>query len=135
VLSSPAIVVRWSSRTKGGLRLTDAGRGVDASPEWLRRGVDASLAALGVDYIDLYQVHWPDPKVPAAETAGALAELIAAGKIRHAGVRALPGKRVIASVSPFVAELITLVVVYDPPRRIAIRRRVRPTPAKSRWRR
>jgi aryl-alcohol dehydrogenase-like predicted oxidoreductase len=72
--------------TKGGLRLTDAGRGVDACPEWLRRGVDASLAALGVDYIDLYQVHWPDPKVPAAETAGALAELFAAGKIRHAGV-------------------------------------------------
>jgi aryl-alcohol dehydrogenase-like predicted oxidoreductase len=50
------------------------------------RGVDASLAALGVGYIDLYQVHWPDPKVPAAETAGALAELIATGKIRHAGV-------------------------------------------------
>ena len=42
--------------TKGGLRPTDAGLVRDSSPEWLRRGVDASLAALDVDYIDLYQV-------------------------------------------------------------------------------
>ncbi|OBG28553.1 aldo/keto reductase [Mycobacterium sp. 852002-51057_SCH5723018] len=72
--------------TKGGLRDTDNGVVRDASPEWLRRGVDASLAALGLDHIDLYQVHWPDPAVPAAETAGALSELIAQGKIRHVGV-------------------------------------------------
>jgi aryl-alcohol dehydrogenase-like predicted oxidoreductase len=73
--------------TKGGLRPT-AGGGVDrdASPDWIRRGVDSSLKALGTDYIDLYQVHWPDPKVPFAETAGALADLKAAGKIRHVGV-------------------------------------------------
>jgi aryl-alcohol dehydrogenase-like predicted oxidoreductase len=72
--------------TKGGLRKTDSGLVRDASPEWLRKGVDASLAALGTDHIDLYQVHWPDPAVPAAETAGALRDLIAEGKIRHAGV-------------------------------------------------
>src|SRR5436189_273809 len=48
--------------------------------------VGSSLQALGTDYIDLYQVHWPDPKVPFAETAGALADLKAAGKIRHVGV-------------------------------------------------
>jgi hypothetical protein len=48
--------------------------------------VDASLAALDTDYIDLYQVHWPDPKVPAAATAGALRDLITDGKIRHLGV-------------------------------------------------
>ncbi|MFG1783852.1 aldo/keto reductase [Rhodococcus oryzae] len=72
--------------TKGGLRRTDSGLVRDASPEWLRRGVDASLTALGIDHIDLYQVHWPDPAVPAAETAGALAELVAAGKIGHVGV-------------------------------------------------
>ena len=52
----------------------------------MRKGVDASLDVLGVDAIDLYQVHWPDPMTPFSETAGALAELVAAGKIRHAGV-------------------------------------------------
>ncbi|GFG87526.1 aldo/keto reductase [Mycolicibacter algericus] len=72
--------------TKGGLRETDDGPVRDARPEWLRHDVDTSLAALGIDHIDLYQVHWPDPSVPAAETAGALAELVAAGKIRHVGV-------------------------------------------------
>src|SRR5205814_4387655 len=73
--------------TKVGLRPM-AGGGIerDASPDWIRRGVDASLQALGTDYIDLYQVHWPDPKVPFAKTAGALADLKAAGKVRHVGV-------------------------------------------------
>jgi hypothetical protein len=52
----------------------------------MRRGVDDSLRALATDYIDLLQVHWPDPKTPFAETAGALGELIAAGKVRHVGV-------------------------------------------------
>jgi aryl-alcohol dehydrogenase-like predicted oxidoreductase len=73
--------------TKGGLRPAPGG-GVerDASPEWVRRGVDESLKALGTDYIDLLQVHWPDPKTPFSETAGALADLVRAGKIRHVGV-------------------------------------------------
>lgn len=72
--------------TKGGLRRTASGLVRDASPDWLRRGVDASLTALGVDHIDLYQVHWPDPTVPQAETADALDGLVAAGKIGHVGV-------------------------------------------------
>jgi aryl-alcohol dehydrogenase-like predicted oxidoreductase len=72
--------------TKGGLRQTDSGLVRDASPEWLRRGVEASLTALGIDHIDLYQVHWPDATVPAAETAGALRDLITEGKIGHVGV-------------------------------------------------
>lgn len=73
--------------TKGGLRPTPGG-GVerDASPAWVRRGVEDSLRALGTDYIDLYQIHWPDPKTPFSETAAALAELRRAGKIRHVGV-------------------------------------------------
>jgi aryl-alcohol dehydrogenase-like predicted oxidoreductase len=73
--------------TKGGLRPTNRG-GVerDARPEWIRHGVEASLKALGTDYIDIYQIHWPDPRTPFGNTAGALAELVAAGKIRHVGV-------------------------------------------------
>jgi len=72
--------------TKGGLRQTDSGLVRDASPDWLRKGVDGSLTALGIDHIDLYQVHWPDPTVPGAETAGALGDLVAEGKIGHIGV-------------------------------------------------
>jgi aryl-alcohol dehydrogenase-like predicted oxidoreductase len=72
--------------TKGGLRPTDSGLVRDASPEWLRKSVDSSLSALGTDHIDLYLVHWPDPVVPASETAGALGNLVSEGKIRHVGV-------------------------------------------------
>lgn len=73
--------------TKGGLR-PDPGRRVqrDASPQWVRQGIDESLRALDTDYIDLFQIHWPDPKTPFEETAGALADLMAAGKVRHIGV-------------------------------------------------
>jgi aryl-alcohol dehydrogenase-like predicted oxidoreductase len=72
--------------TKGGLRQVDDGVERDSSPEFLRSGVDDSLRHLGVDHIDLYQVHWPDPDTPIEETAGALDELVQAGKIRHVGV-------------------------------------------------
>lgn len=71
--------------TKGGIN-PGGQRPRDASSRWLRQGVDDSLRALGVDYIDLYQVHWPDPDTPPEETATALQELVDAGKIRHVGV-------------------------------------------------
>jgi hypothetical protein len=72
--------------TMGGLRM-DGDRLVrDASPAWLRKGVEASLDALRTDHIDLYQVHWPDPATPIGETAAALAELKHEGLIRHVGV-------------------------------------------------
>jgi aryl-alcohol dehydrogenase-like predicted oxidoreductase len=70
--------------TKGGI--LPGGQGRDASAAYLRKGVEESLRALDVETIDLYQVHWPDAKVPAAETAGALQELVDAGKIRYVGV-------------------------------------------------
>jgi aryl-alcohol dehydrogenase-like predicted oxidoreductase len=72
--------------TKGGLRMDGEKLVRDASPAWLRKGVESSLEALGIDYIDLYQVHWPDPGTPLRETAGALAELVREGLIRHVGV-------------------------------------------------
>jgi aryl-alcohol dehydrogenase-like predicted oxidoreductase len=72
--------------TKGGLRPVGAGVVRDASAEWITHGVEASLRSLDTDYIDLYQVHWPDPATPFEETAETLAKLIAAGKIRHVGV-------------------------------------------------
>ncbi|WP_031469374.1 aldo/keto reductase [Sciscionella sediminilitoris] len=71
--------------TKGGI-LPGAERSRLATRANLRDGVEQSLRALGVEHIDLYQVHWPDPDTPAEETAGALQELVDEGKIRHAGV-------------------------------------------------
>jgi aryl-alcohol dehydrogenase-like predicted oxidoreductase len=72
--------------TKGGLRQVDGGVRRDSSPAYLRDGVEQSLSALGVEAIDLYQVHWPDHETPFDETGAALKELVDAGKIRHVGV-------------------------------------------------
>jgi aryl-alcohol dehydrogenase-like predicted oxidoreductase len=72
--------------TKGGLRMEGDKLLRDASAGWLRQGVEQSLRNLGVDYIDLYQVHWPDPNTPFAETASALDQLVQEGKIRYVGV-------------------------------------------------
>jgi aryl-alcohol dehydrogenase-like predicted oxidoreductase len=72
--------------TKGGLREVPDGIERDSRPEILREGVEESLRHLGVEAIDLYQVHWPDPKVPFETTAAALEELKDEGKIRHVGV-------------------------------------------------
>ena len=59
----------------------------DLRPATIRREVDASLHRLGVDYIDLYQFHWPDETgTPVEESWGELARLVAVGKIRYAGV-------------------------------------------------
>ncbi|WP_344419351.1 aldo/keto reductase [Amycolatopsis minnesotensis] len=71
--------------TKGGIN-PGGERPRDAGRDWIRKGVDESLEYLGLDHIDLYQVHWPDADTPAEETAGVLQELVDAGKIRHAGV-------------------------------------------------
>ncbi len=72
--------------TKGGLRMEGDELLRDASPRWLRQGVEQSLVNLGVDSIDLYQVHWPDPNTPIEETAAALDQLVQEGKIRYVGV-------------------------------------------------
>ena len=73
--------------TKGGhLRPGDGSWTVDGSPAHLREAAEASLKALGVDAIGLYQFHRPDPAVPYEESIGALKELLDAGKIRMAGI-------------------------------------------------
>lgn len=60
-------------------------RGPKGSRAYIRAAVDASLGRLGVDVIDLYQQHTPDPSVPIGETLAALSELVDAGKIRAYG--------------------------------------------------
>ncbi|AWW43527.1 MULTISPECIES: aldo/keto reductase [Streptomyces] len=69
----------------GGISYT--GRpGLDSSPASIRTAVEGSLRRLGTDYIDLYYQHRVDPDTPIEETVGALADLVAEGKIRHIGL-------------------------------------------------
>jgi aryl-alcohol dehydrogenase-like predicted oxidoreductase len=73
--------------TKGGHRRPGDGRWtVDGRPEYLKQACEASLKRLGVESIGLYQFHRPDPKVPYAESVGALRDLLDEGKIQMAGV-------------------------------------------------
>ena len=72
--------------TKVGLEWRDGKVWRNSSPARIRKEVEDSLRRLRTDYIDLYQVHWPDPRVPIKETAGALARLLKEGKIRAIGV-------------------------------------------------
>jgi aryl-alcohol dehydrogenase-like predicted oxidoreductase len=72
--------------TKGGLRMQGQKLVRDASGVWLGQGVEKSLRNLGVDYIDIYQVHWPDHHTRCEETAHALGKLKDEGKIRYIGV-------------------------------------------------
>lgn len=67
----------------------------DHSPEHIARAFDASLQALGTDYIDLYQLHHPKPEWPVAETLGHLLRLRDAGKIRYIGVSNFSGAQLL----------------------------------------
>ncbi len=69
--------------TKVGMEMGESKKGL--SPAYIRESVDASLARLQTDYIDLYQSHKDDPDTALAETLGAFGELIAAGKVRAIG--------------------------------------------------
>lgn len=73
--------------TKGGLERTGPGKWpVNGRPEHLEEACEGSLRRLRLDCIDVYQLHSPDDRVPYEESVGALAELRAAGKVRHVGV-------------------------------------------------
>ena len=89
-LVGPALASRRDDivlATKFGSRsLEIEGRAPDGRPEYVHRACDASLERLGMDHIDLYYQHRIDPQVPIEETVGAMAELVAAGKVRHLGL-------------------------------------------------
>jgi len=76
--------------TKFGFKLDPTGQrtwvGVDSRPEHIKEVADASLKRLKTDYIDLFYQHRVDPEVPIEDVAGALKELIEAGKVRHYGL-------------------------------------------------
>jgi aryl-alcohol dehydrogenase-like predicted oxidoreductase len=61
-------------------------RAVDGRPEYVRMAIEGSLQRLGTDHVDLYYQHRVDPETPIEETVGAMAELVAEGKVRHLGL-------------------------------------------------
>ncbi|MBA3359810.1 MAG: aldo/keto reductase, partial [Thermoleophilaceae bacterium] len=61
-------------------------RGLDGSPENVRRSIDGSLERLGTDHVDLYYLHRVDPNTPIEDTVGAMAELVEEGKVRNIGL-------------------------------------------------
>lgn len=69
--------------SKFGFKLGDTPGG--ASPAYVRESAERSLKRLGVDVIDLYMLHWPDPNTPIADTLGAMDDLVKAGKVREIG--------------------------------------------------
>jgi aryl-alcohol dehydrogenase-like predicted oxidoreductase len=109
--------------TKGGLTRPGGRWERDGRPERLTAACDRSLKALGVERIELYQLHAPDPTVPFAESVGALAELRRAGKIRWVGLsnvsvaqidqarRIVPVTTVQNRLSPFFREALQSQVV------------------------
>ncbi|HEX6263000.1 MAG TPA: aldo/keto reductase [Actinomycetota bacterium] len=64
---------------------------------WIMREVERSLRRLGTDYLDLYQMHRPDPSVDLEETLGALTDLVRQGKVRYAGCSAYPAWQIVES--------------------------------------
>ncbi|MFF7632027.1 aldo/keto reductase [Kitasatospora sp. NPDC008050] len=66
-------------------------RAIRNDPGYIRGAVDASLRRLGIEVIDLYYMHRRDPNVPLAESVGAMAELVQAGKVRHLGLSEVTG--------------------------------------------
>jgi aryl-alcohol dehydrogenase-like predicted oxidoreductase len=72
--------------TKVGIEWHDGKITRNASRDRIMREIDDSLRRLRTDHIDIYQVHWPDPKTPIEETAGAMHSLLEQGKIRAIGV-------------------------------------------------
>ncbi len=103
---SETFVGEWiRSRRPDGLRLTTKtfnpmaeGEDHGLAPERVRRQIDTSLGRLGVDRVDLYFAHAPDPDVPAAELAGVFEELVAAGKIGAYGVSNVDGSQLRAAL-------------------------------------
>lgn len=72
--------------TKGGIHYENRQQQRDGRPKTLKRQCDESLQRLGMDHVELYYLHAPDPQVPVSESAGAVRDLISAGKVRTAGL-------------------------------------------------
>ena len=84
--------------TKCGIPMGEGEYMRGASRRYIRHAVEASLRRLGTDWIDLYQIHFPDPSTPLDETVSALDDLIRDGKIRYAGCSNYAGWQLVESL-------------------------------------
>ena len=91
--------------TKFAIRRDGRSRWIDNSPEWVREACEASLRRLGTDHIDLYYMHRRSPDVPIEESVGAMAELVAEGKVGHLGLSEVSAEtlRAACSLHPIAA--------------------------------
>ena len=87
--------------TKFGVRLDDGVAWYDTSPGYADRALDASLDRLQVDYIDLYQLHWPDQSTPLVQSLKALERFRTEGRIRAYGVCNVPPKNILPLIKDF----------------------------------
>lgn len=92
-LRSEVVIATKFGMDTGGLNGTDWG--VRGSRRYIRRAVEGSLRRLGTDYIDLYQLHAPDPHTPIEETLGALHDLVTEGLVRYVGCSNLAAWQVV----------------------------------------
>lgn len=91
------------------------------SRRWIIRAVEDSLRRLGTDYIDLYQVHRPDPAVDVAETLGALTDLVRQGKVRYIGSSSYSASRIVEAQWVSKENRYTRFVTEQPPYSILVR--------------
>ena len=89
--------------TKFGWEMDDAGKKGGGSRKWIMEAVEDSLRRLRTDWIDLYQLHKPDPLTPIDETLRALDDLVSSGKVRYIGCSNLPAWQMVEA--HFEAEL------------------------------
>jgi aryl-alcohol dehydrogenase-like predicted oxidoreductase len=85
---------RWVLATKVGNPMGDGPNEQGLSRKWIHQAIDASLARLATDYVDLYYLHLDFPDIPVEETVGAMGELIRAGKVRYFGISNYRGWRI-----------------------------------------
>ncbi|MBX3193800.1 MAG: aldo/keto reductase [Microbacteriaceae bacterium] len=91
------------------------------SRRWIIREVEASLARLGTDYLDLYQVHRPDPAVDVEETLGALTDLVRQGKVRYIGSSSYAGSQIVEAQWAARERGLERFVTEQPPYSILVR--------------
>ncbi len=81
--------------TKFGLPMGSDANQRGGSPRWIKQAVEHSLRRLGTDYIDLYQMHRPDPETDIDETLAALTDLVRSGKVRAIGSSLFPAEQIV----------------------------------------